>query len=80
MADIPNEQAENNMAAKDQDNQVKDDAIMKQKEAIEAAIKQAYKLIGDLEEVKVLESEFSNDETFLKNAKALQVSRTNIVQ
>ena len=52
---------------------VNDDAlILKQKEAIEKEIQASHKLVGDVEDVKVLEIQFANDATFLKNAVQLQ--------
>ena len=50
-----------------------DEMILKQKEAIEKEIQASHKLVNDVEEVKVLETQFCNDPTFLKNAIQLQV-------
>ena len=49
-----------------------DEMINKQKEAIEKEIQASHKLVGDDEDIKVLEQQFSNDPTFLKNAIQLQ--------
>ena len=48
--------------------QVQNDMILKQKEAIEKEIQASHQLIDVIEEVKVLETQFCNDPTFLKNA------------
>ena len=53
--------------------QVQNDMILKQKEAIEKEIQASHQLIDVIEEVKVLETQFCNDPTFLKNAIQLQV-------
>ena len=53
--------------------QVQNDMILKQKEAIEKEIQASHQLIDVIEEVKVLETQFCNDPTFLKNAVQLQV-------
>jgi hypothetical protein len=53
--------------------QIQNDMISKQKEAIEKEIQASHQLIGVNEEVKVLETQFCNDPTFLKNAIQLQV-------
>ena len=50
-----------------------DEMILKQKEAIEKEIQASHKLVNEVEEVKVLETQFCNDPTFLKNAIQLQV-------
>ena len=50
-----------------------DEMILKQKEAIEKEIQASHKLVNEIEEVKVLETQFCNDPTFLKNAIQLQV-------
>merc|ERR1711934_588176 len=52
--------------------QVQNDMILKQKEAIEKEIQASHQLIDVIEEVKVLETQFCNDPTFLKNAIQLQ--------
>ena len=75
---MADEQTENSMASLDSENRAKDDMIIQQKEAIESAIKKAYKLIDDTEDVKVLETEFASDETFRKNAGQLQKKYANI--
>ena len=49
-----------------------DEMVTKQKEAIEKEIQASHKLVGDLEGIKVLEQQFANDNTFLKNAVQLQ--------
>ena len=49
-----------------------DEMINKQREAIEKEIQASHKLVGDNEDIKVLEQQFSNDPTFLKNAIQLQ--------
>jgi len=49
-----------------------DEMILKQKEAIEKEIQASHKLVNEIEEVKVLETQFCNDPTFLKNAIQLQ--------
>lgn len=49
-----------------------DEMIMKQKEAIEKEIQASHQLVGDVEDVKLLETQFANDATFLKNAIQLQ--------
>ena len=51
---------------------VQDEMIQKQKEAIEKEIQAEHKLIGDVEDVSVLENQFANDPVFLKNATQLQ--------
>ena len=52
---------------------VQDEMILKQKEAIEKEIQASHKLVNVMEAVKVLETQFCNDPTFLKNAIQLQV-------
>ena len=52
--------------------QIQNDMVLKQKEAIEKEIQATHQLIDVIEEVKVLETQFCNDPTFLKNAIQLQ--------
>lgn len=58
------------MAEEEQKNQ--DEMILKQKEAIDKEIQAAHKLVNDLEDVKVLETQFAADQIYLKNALQLQ--------
>ena len=53
--------------------QIQNDMVLKQKEAIEKEIQATHQLLDVIEEVKVLETQFCNDPTFLKNAIQLQV-------
>ena len=53
--------------------QVLNDMILKQEETIEKEIQASHQLIDVIEEVKVLETQFCNDPTFLNNAIKLQV-------
>ena len=53
--------------------QVLNDMILKQEETIEKEIQASHQLIDVIEEVKVLETQFCNDHTFLNNAIQLQV-------
>ena len=55
-----------------------DEMITKQKEAIEKEIQACHKLVGDVEDIQVLEAQFANDPTFLKNAVQLQTKYSSL--
>ena len=55
------------------EDKILNDMILKQEEEIEKEIQASNQLIDVIEEVKVLETQFCNDPTFLKNAIKLQV-------
>ena len=57
---------------------VQDEMILKQKEAIEKEIQASHKLVGDVEDVSVLETQFANDAIFLKNAVQLQKNHKSL--
>ena len=64
--------------AETNDGVVDDQMILKQKEAIEKEIQAEHKLVGDVEDVAVLENQFANDPVFLKNAKQLQKNHKSL--
>lgn len=66
------------MAETSSNNVNNDDLILKQKEAIEAEIQASHKLVGHLEKIEILEQQFANDSTFLKNARQLQTKYVNL--
>lgn len=55
-----------------------DRLTMKQKDAIEKEIQASHKLVDVVEDVKVLETQFANDATFLKNAIQLQTKYVSL--
>ena len=55
------------------EDKILNDMILKQEEEIEKEIQASHQFIDVIEEVKVLETQFCNDPTFLKNAIQLQV-------
>jgi ubiquitin thioesterase protein OTUB1 len=55
-----------------------DDMIIKQKEAIEKEIQESHKLVGNVEDITALETQFAADPTFLTNARQLQLKYASL--